>query len=69
MVVFLFYTEAVDKINLPLDGTIWSLLLDNYQQDSQAKSFSKHALNSRMFSGGEIKTHPQYNLALHVFIL
>lgn len=69
MVVFLFYTEAVDKINLPIDGTIWSLLLDNYQQDSQTKSFNKHALNSRMFSGGEIKTHPQYNLALHVFIL
>ena len=45
MVVFLFYTEAVDKINLPIDGTIWSLLLDNYQQDSQAKSFNKHALN------------------------
>ena len=55
MVVFLSGTESVDEINLPIDGTLWSPLLDNHQQNSQAKYFSKHTLNQRMFSGGEMK--------------
>ena len=55
MVVSFSGPEPVDEINPPIDSTLWSPLLDNHQQNSQAKYFSKHTLNPRMFSSGEVK--------------
>ena len=30
MIVFFSGTEPVDKINMPIDGTLWLLLLGNH---------------------------------------
>ena len=54
MLVVLSGTEPVDEINSPLDGTLLLLLLENHKQNSQAKYFTIHTLDSRMSSGGEM---------------
>ena len=62
MVVFLSGTEPTDEINPPTDGTLWSRLLDNHRQNSGTKYFSKHTLNSRMFSLGGMKDASSENV-------
>ena len=64
MVVSLYDTETIDEINLPIDGPPWSPLVDNHRHKSQTKYFSKHILNSRMFSGGEMKVASAGNFGL-----